>query len=248
MTLLFQSTEVSRCGGVTLREVAYCGATLINNQYILTAGHCIPDMQTSGLGNFRVWIGTNFITDLASDFDDYLDLEISEIKSHPKFDFETAEYDVALIKVSEPIKFSKRVRPICLTQPEENTLVGKIGVITGWGSLTLTTPTEEELKESDVVIVTNEECKKNYTTVDIPVLDTMLCGSVMTLDGQDPCKGDSGGPLMLKVKNRITQIGIISHGQGCSSPAFPTIFSRMSKFIEWIQQNTQDALYCRGSF
>lgn len=49
----------------------------------------------------------------------------------------------------------------------------------------MTTPTEEELKESDVVIVTNEECKKNYTTVDIPVLDTMLCGSVMTLDGQD---------------------------------------------------------------
>lgn len=39
---------------VTDDPVAYCGASLINTQYIMTAAHCIPDMQTTGLGNFRV--------------------------------------------------------------------------------------------------------------------------------------------------------------------------------------------------
>jgi len=224
--------------------VAYCGASIINSKYIVTASHCISDMQTGGLENFRVWLGTNFITDDPDE--DFMDLKISEIKSHPKFDFETAAYDVALIKVSETIRFSKKVRPVCLKQLEDEAILGKIGVITGWGSVNLTQPTEEELKESDARIVSNEECRKNYSTVDIPILDTMLCGS---LDGQDPCKGDSGGPFVIKdAKNRFNLIGIISHGQGCNAEGYPTIFSRVSKFIEWIQSETQDALYCRGTF
>lgn len=88
-----------------------------------------------------------------------------EVKSHPKFNFDTADFDIALIKLSETITYSKFVRPICLKQPNEETLfVGKTGVITGWGSFNLTTPTEEELKESEVKVVSNEDCRKNYST------------------------------------------------------------------------------------
>ncbi len=87
---------------------------------------------------------------------------------------------MALVKLSDTIRFSKKVRPVCLRQPnDDEKLVGKMGIITGWGSLNLTSNTEEELKEADVRVVTNEECRKNYSTVDIPVTETMICGAIL---------------------------------------------------------------------
>ncbi|ODN00098.1 Plasma kallikrein, partial [Orchesella cincta] len=214
---------------------AYCGATLINNRYILTAAHCIPDMMDTGIENFRIYLGTNYINSSGTDF---LDLGIDTIISHPKFDFDTAEHDICLIKLSESVVFTSYINPICLRQTG-CPFVDRRGYITGWGSFNLTEHTEDALKESEVVVVSNEICAKNYSSEDIPVTDNMLCAA---LPGEDPCKGDSGGPLIVKGSNNedYTQIGIISHGEGCAVQDFPAIFTRVSSYINWIKDNTKD--------
>ncbi|CAL8088726.1 unnamed protein product [Orchesella dallaii] len=221
---------------------AYCGATLINNRYILTAAHCIPDMRDTGIDNFRIYLGTNLI-DGGTDF---LDLGIDTINSHPNFNFDTAENDICLIKLSESVEFTSYINPICLRQ-SGSPFVDRMGYITGWGSFNLTEHTENALKESEVVVVSNEICAKNYSSEDIPVTDNMLCAA---LPEEDPCKGDSGGPLIVKCSSTdtFTQIGIISHGEGCAVQDFPAIFTRVSSFIDWIQQNTQDGVYCERTF
>jgi len=53
---------------------------VISRDYILTAAHCIPDMNETGISNFHVYLGTNFIRNGS----DVIKKEIKYIKVHPK--------------------------------------------------------------------------------------------------------------------------------------------------------------------
>ncbi|KAJ9599814.1 hypothetical protein L9F63_009854, partial [Diploptera punctata] len=49
--------------------------------------------------------------------------------------------------------------------------------------------------------------------------------------------GDSGGPLMLKYNKRWIQIGIVSYKLVCGDPYFPSLYIRVTEYMDWIQQN-----------
>lgn len=46
-------------------------------------------------------------------------------------------------------------------------------------------------------------------------------------------QGDSGGPLT--VNNELT--GLVSWANGCARPGYPTVYTRVSKFLDWIEAN-----------
>lgn len=74
--------------------------------------------------------------DISTDTEPYSHIErrIQIIAPHPKFDPRTFEYDLALLRFYEPIRFQKNIIPICL--PEHNeTYVGRWATVTGWGRL-----------------------------------------------------------------------------------------------------------------
>lgn len=74
--------------------------------------------------------------DISTDKEPYTHLErrIQIIAPHPNFDPRTFEYDLALLRFYEPIRFQRNIIPICL--PENNdTYVGRWATVTGWGRL-----------------------------------------------------------------------------------------------------------------
>ncbi|OTF70888.1 hypothetical protein BLA29_014752, partial [Euroglyphus maynei] len=74
--------------------------------------------------------------DISTDTEPHSHIErrIQIIAPHPKFDPRTFEYDLALLRFYEPIRFQKNIIPICL--PEHNeTYVGRWATVTGWGRL-----------------------------------------------------------------------------------------------------------------
>ncbi|KAJ9585582.1 hypothetical protein L9F63_002612, partial [Diploptera punctata] len=56
----------------------------------------------------------------------------------------------------------------------------------------------------------------------------------------DTCEGDSGGPLMLKYDGRWIQIAITSHGMECGSSFFPGVYTRVTEYMEWIEENIRE--------
>ena len=51
-------------------------------------------------------------------------------------------------------------------------------------------------------------------------------------------QGDSGGPLVVLVNNMPVQVGIVSYGDGFCPSNKPGVFTRVSPFIDWIQEVT----------
>lgn len=55
---------------------------------------------------------------------------------------------------------------------------------------------------------------------------------------------DSGGPIYGNISGRVFLIGIISYGQGCATDV-PSVNTRVTSYLKWIQDNTPGANYCR---
>uniref|UniRef100_A0A8C3SVF5 Peptidase S1 domain-containing protein n=1 Tax=Chelydra serpentina TaxID=8475 RepID=A0A8C3SVF5_CHESE len=88
------------------------------------------------------------------------------------------------------------------------------------------------LQCANIEIVSPAECRRDYSGV---VSDNMLCAGVRE-GGIDSCQGDSGGPL---VCGGILQ-GIVSWGlEECAQPNKPGVYTKVSKYISWIQQTVR---------
>jgi len=55
--------------------------------------------------------------------------------------------------------------------------------------------------------------------------------------GVGTCHGDSGGPLVCQENETAPFVlqGITSFGIGCADPGFPGVYTRVSKYVNWIE-------------
>ncbi|XP_022127727.2 serine proteinase stubble isoform X1 [Pieris rapae] len=210
-----------------------CGGAIINEGWIATAGHCVDDLLTSAI---RIRVGEFDFSSVSEQYP-YVERGVARKAVHPKYNFFTYEYDLALVKLDAPVQFAPHISPICLPASDD-LLVGETATVTGWGRLSEGGVLPSILQEVQVPIVSNERCKSMFLRAGrhefIP--DIFLCAGHET-GGHDSCQGDSGGPLQVKGKdNRYFLAGIISWGIGCGEANLPGVCTRISKFVPWILQ------------
>ncbi|XP_076637197.1 uncharacterized protein LOC143349673 [Colletes latitarsis] len=209
----------------------FCGGSLIDDKHILTAAHCVANMNPWDVARLTVRLGDyNIKTNTEIK---HVERRVKRIVRHRGFNLRTLYNDIALLTLSEPVPFTAQIRPICL--PSGSQLYsGKTATVIGWGSLRESGPQPAILQEVSVPVWTNNECKVKYgAAAPGGIVDSFLCAGRAA---KDSCSGDSGGPLMVN-DGRWTQVGIVSWGIGCGKGQYPGVYTRVTHFLPWINKN-----------
>ncbi|XP_030076163.1 transmembrane protease serine 9 isoform X2 [Microcaecilia unicolor] len=214
---------------VSLREndEHFCGAAILNERWLVSAAHCFNDFLDPA-----IWVAYLGTTALSGTDSSTVRANIKEIIKHPSYNVDTADYDVAVLQLENPLTFNKYLRPICLPSATHTFHVGKKCIISGWGYLredNLVKP--EVLQKATVALLDQTLCRGLYSNA---VTERMVCAGY--LEGKiDSCQGDSGGPLVCEEPSgKFFLTGIVSWGIGCAEARRPGVYVRVTKVRNWI--------------
>uniref|UniRef100_A0A3Q1GK62 pancreatic elastase n=1 Tax=Acanthochromis polyacanthus TaxID=80966 RepID=A0A3Q1GK62_9TELE len=159
-------------------------------------------------------------------------LDISQVYVHPDWDSYTITNDIALLKLSSPATLNSYIQLGALPPSGEILPNNSYCYITGWGRTATDRPISGELKQAFLASVDYETCSSPYWWGS-NVKTTMVCAGGLEDSG---CNGDSGGPLNCLINGKYYVHGITSFGSGlgCNVIRKPTVFTRVSAYIDWI--------------
>ncbi|VDK20733.1 unnamed protein product [Taenia asiatica] len=264
-------------------ESPFCGATLIAPSWLITAAHCLSELVPDKVltvgqvfsveeeleQSIRARIGDHVRgrRDGPQEVSRLIELAII----HPDYrrGFSEQGFDVALLKLDEPVEFGDKVSPICIPDKSLHLPEGHTCYAAGWGA---TSPDTAVLPEPLGFIdffsaslfprpcglgQSNRRCRGprqplRLLEVDLPLVSLQRCRRTFRNlrewvhvcageKGKDTCRGDSGGGLFCQnpEDGKWYIYGVTSFGSVVGCGEHYGVYACTRGISDWIHGNVQ---------
>ncbi|XP_050071654.1 chymotrypsin-1-like [Anopheles maculipalpis] len=199
--------------------LVYCGGTVINRRWVLTAAACITG---KALSDVQLFVGS------ADRLSGGRNVTAERFVLHPGFDSQTYANDIALVRLVESLSFTgDQLQPAPLGTDFFET--ARNATVSGWGRFSISNnqlPTRLQFIQTDIIDsdLCADEFEEPYRS---RISDRTICTSNQPAQGV--CLGDAGGPLVLD--------GVLVGVQSWSIPCglgLPDVYERVSHHRPWI--------------
>lgn len=221
----------------------WCGGSIINERWVLTAAHCLNGQVASSI---TVHAGSTDQTNNAVG----QRIAAQTLFVHPSYSSLTLENDIALIFLAQPLSFNHSVVPIeyantCNTTTNDVS-PGTSVFLTGWGITCNTCPGAANLQGLDIPMISranamtiNQNHNSSYT---LNISGNML---PFSNPGTGAGPGDSGGPAIISKNGNQINLGASSWGYW-PKDVLPTVYTNIRNYQTWIENTTGFSISATG--
>lgn len=159
---------------------------------------------------------------------------VKKAVTHPKYNKDTKDFNLAILEMVKPLTLSETVKPILLPNTEKVSLKpNEVGVVSGWGVFRKHTPNMFSKATLDFVVVQLKSWEKCKEQLSEAFTQNMICTDYGQKNG-GACIKDEGGLFVSKG----VLIGIVSGKTDCVKHHISGVFTNVTEMRQFINSVT----------